>query len=56
LEATVYERFPFPVPGRLAAIEIHELLVETVHAHGVVTTTLKVPPAAGTDWFVGEIE
>ena len=55
LGATVYDWVPLPAPGPVPMV-IHEVVVETVQPHGVLTLTLNVPPAAGTDWLIGEIE
>src|SRR5215831_257769 len=49
---------PLPVPLVPAVTVSHVALLTAVHAHEppAVTVTEPLPPAAGTDWLVGEIE
>ena len=54
LKATV----PLPVPLAPEVTVSHDALLTAVHAHPApaVNVTLPVPPAAPSDWLVGEIE
>lgn len=56
LTLTVTERLPLPLAGDTVTQLVHGLL--TVHEHplAVETLTLVLPPPAGADQLVGEIE
>lgn len=57
LAATLKVTVPPPVPAAPAVTVIHAALLTAVHAQpaAALTVVLAVPPAAGTDWLVGEI-
>ena len=48
---------PFPVPAAPAVTVIHAALLTAVHTQPAAALTVvpAVPPAAGSDWLVGEI-
>jgi hypothetical protein len=58
LAATLKETVPLPVSLAPAVTVIQELLLTAVHAHVLpaVTVALPVPPAATTDWLVGDTD
>src|SRR5205814_4556552 len=55
--ATLNVTLPLPEPDAPVVTVIHVALLTAVHAQpvGAVTVVLPVPPAAATDWLVGEI-
>ena len=58
LAATLNLAVPFPDPDAPAVTVIHELLLTAVHAQvePVVMAVVPVPPAAVTDWLLGDID
>ena len=59
LAAALNPTLPLPVPlAPEVTVSQDVLLLTAVHAHVLpaVTATLPVPPAAPSDWLVGEIE
>ena len=56
--ATLYWTDPLPIPVAPELMVIHAALLTAVQVQFVpaVTFIVPVPPAAGNDWLVGEME